>query len=469
MAAEPLRALVSVWHKAQVLPLVQALHSYGAELWASAGTARFLSEAGLPVQSLEALTGFAELLGGRVKTLHPRVFAGLLARPEETLPPEWPQWNIVAVELYPFTRSREDWEELIDIGGVSLLRAAAKNYARVWAIPGPSYYEQAQQDLWRYQGLPPLEVRYRYAAETFACCARYDNEIASGFLQSPPSIAMPLRYGENPHQQAYYLGPWPSSAGPKALSYNNLLDLEVGWRLVQGWEKPACVILKHTQPCGAAYADSPEAAYQKAWEGDPVAAYGGVVVTNFSITEEWAALTKGHFVEVLAAPAFTPEAITWIQRHKTALQVRLVPPAPPAWEVRSALGGYLWQEPHLADEPHPEPEVRWAARLLRALYSNAIVIVRGGQLVAAASGQTSRIEAVRLALERLRQKNLAPEGLLLASDGFFPFTDSLEAIAQAGLRQVAVPPGGKRQTEIEAFARKHYLCLTFFTYRHFRH
>ncbi|GIV25159.1 MAG: bifunctional phosphoribosylaminoimidazolecarboxamide formyltransferase/inosine monophosphate cyclohydrolase [Bacteroidia bacterium] len=469
MAAEPLRALLSVWHKDQVLPLAQALYNQGAELWASAGTARFLSEAGLPVHSLEALTGFTELLGGRVKTLHPQVFAGLLARPGEPLPPDWPTWNIVVVELYPFARTQEGWEELIDVGGVSLLRAAAKNYARVWAIPGPAYYDQAHADLERHQGLPPLEVRYHYAAETFAWCARYDSEIAAGFLEAPPTPATKLRYGENPHQDAYYLGALPPSIGQKALSYNNLLDLEVGWRLVQGWEKPACVILKHTQPCGAAYADSPEDAYRKAWEADPVAAYGGVVVVNFPITEAWAALTKGHFIEVLAAPAFTPEAVAWIQRHKTAVQVRLVPPAPPAWEVRSALGGYLWQKPHLADEPHPDPEVRWAARLLRALYSNAIVLVHEGQLVAAASGQTSRIEAVRLALERFRRKSLPPEKVILASDGFFPFTDSLEAIAEVGIRQVAVPPGGKRQAEIEAFAQKRYLCLTFFTYRHFRH
>ena len=470
MASEPIQALLSVWHKEEALPLAKTILEVGGTLWASAGTARFLQEKGLPAQSIESLTGFAELVGGRVKTLHPAIFSGILARPGEPLPEGFPQWNLVAVELYPFTAEAHDWVELIDIGGVSLLRAAAKNFARVWAIPGLTHFPQAIQDLHTYKGLPPQPVRYRYAAETFIHCARYDAHISATLLEKIPTEgAAPLRYGENPHQKAYFLGKLPVTAGEKSLSYNNLLDIESGLRIVGGWPKPACVILKHTQPCGAAFAEDPVEAYQRALAADPVAAYGGVVVCNFTVDVRWAQATKGHFIEVIGAPRFTPEAKEWLQAHKNALLVETEGIPASAWEVRSAVGGLLWQESHLAEEPTPNQSVRWAARLLRSLYSNAIVVVHEGELVAAAGGQTSRIEAVRLALARAKERPFPPEKLLLASDGFFPFTDSLEAIYQAGIRQVAVPPGGKRQAEIEHFARTHDICLTFLTYRHFRH
>lgn len=461
-----MRALFSVWDKRQALPLARAVAALGGEIWASSGTAKVFTEAGLSVNSLERLTGFAELLGGRVKTLHPAVFAGILARREEATPPEYPCWDMVVVELYPFQREADSWVELIDIGGVSLLRAAAKNYERVWVLVGPDDYAEGLMLLERYGGLPPLEVRYRFAAHTFARMAAYDARIAQGFLEQP-LYAQPLRYGENPHQAAFYLGEPLRVLHGKPLSYNNLLDISVGHRIVSGWAKPACVILKHTQPCGAAYADTPEEAYRRALEADPVAAYGGVVVCNFPITLEWVHTTKGHFIEVLAAPDFSPEAKSWMQQHKSATLIQLTGQEKPAWEVRSVVGGLLWQKPHLEDEP--AEEVRWAARLLRALYSNAIVITAEGQLVAAASGQTSRVEAVRLAIERAQKRAFPPDSLLLASDGFFPFTDSLELIHAAGIRRVAVPSGGKRQREIEAFAQKRDICLTFLEYRHFRH
>lgn len=461
-----MRALFSVWNKEKALPLAQEVQRLGGEIWASGGTAKAFSEAGVSVRSVETLTGFAELLGGRVKTLHPAIFAGILARPGESLPSEYPAWDIVVVEVYPFQREAEHWIELIDIGGVSLLRAAAKNYARIWSVVGPEDYKEAIALLREYRGLPPVEVRYRFAAQTFARMALYDAQIAQGFL-AQPTHAQALRYGENPHQSAFYLGAPLQVLHGKPLSYNNLLDLSVGQRIVRQWEKPACVILKHTQPCGAAYHDSPEVAYQRALEGDPVAAYGGVVVCNFPITALWAQQTKGHFIEVLAAPSFTPEAVDWLRQHKSATLVELPSASEASWEVRSITGGLIWQTPDMQEEG--DLEERWAARLLRALYSNAIVIVADGQLVSAASGQTSRIEAVRLAIERAQQRPFSPERLLLASDGFFPFTDSMELIHAAGIRRVVVPAGGKRQADIEAFAKNSDICLTFLNYRHFRH
>ncbi|MCX8111601.1 MAG: bifunctional phosphoribosylaminoimidazolecarboxamide formyltransferase/IMP cyclohydrolase [Bacteroidia bacterium] len=459
-----MRALFSVWDKERVLPLAQRVHAWGGEIWASAGTARTLAEQGIPVQSVETLTGFSELLGGRVKTLHPAIFAGILARPSESGPPL--TWDMVVVEVYPFQREAQDWIDLIDIGGVSLLRAAAKNYESVWVVAGPDLYMDALHALETHKGIPPLEVRYRFAAQTFALIAAYDTRIAQGFL-AQPTYAEELRYGENPHQRAFFLGDKPRLLSGKPLSYNNLLDLSVGHRIVMPWDMPACAILKHTQPCGAAYAESPELAYQNALAGDPIAAYGGVVVCNFPITASWAHLTKGHFIEVLAAPSFTPDAVEWLHHHKTITLVEWPTFQPTAWEVRSALGGLLWQTPHIQEER--DMEVRWAARLLKSMYSNAVVITAEGQLVAAAGGQTSRIEAVRLAIERAKHRSFPPEKLLLASDGFFPFTDSLELIHAAGIRRVAVPPGGKRQADIEAFAQKCDICLIFLEYRHFRH
>ncbi|MCS7189444.1 MAG: bifunctional phosphoribosylaminoimidazolecarboxamide formyltransferase/IMP cyclohydrolase, partial [Bacteroidia bacterium] len=374
MANEKLYALLSAWNKENVVSLAQALYQHGAELWASAGTAQFLSAQGLPVNSLETLTGFRELLGGRVKTLHPSIFSGILARRAElsSLPPEIPPWNVVVVELYPFDRHTEEWVERIDIGGVTLLRAAAKNFERVWAIVGPYHYSRAIQNLENYKGLPPQEIRYQYAAETFLYCSQYDAQIVQGFVSKPAeSFCTPLRYGENPHQEAFFLGELPPTIGGKPLSYNNIMDIEMGLRIVSNWPQPACVILKHTQPCGAAYGKTPEEAYQKAYAADPEAAYGGVVVCNFAITTEWAAQTKGHFIEVLAAPLFSPEAIDWLSTHKSTTLVKVVANFP-LWEVRFAMGGWLWQKPHLHDEPEDE-EIRWAARILRTLYSNAIV------------------------------------------------------------------------------------------------
>ncbi len=465
-----MNVLLSVWDKAAALPLAKRFAALGATLWASAGTAAYLHQAQVPAQSLEALTGFGELLGGRVKTLHPRIFGGILAPNPSDLPPGEPHWDVVIVHLYPFSAEAENWVELIDIGGVSLVRAAAKNFARTWVIPGPDYYQNALQVLETYQGVPPLEWRAWYAAQAFQLTTVYDAGISQAIAtKAPPAPEASLRYGENPHQRAFYAGPSPRPLLGKPLSYNNLLDLEGGSRLLRNWPWPACVILKHTQPCGAAWDADPIVAYQKALAADPIAAYGGIVVCNFPITESWAMATKGHFIEVLAAPSFSDEAIAWIERHKKATTlVALAKQAESRWEVRIALGGFLWQEPNTA-EGSTDPTLRWGERILRQLYSNAIAIVRSGELIAAASGQTSRIEAVRLAIQRAQARNLPLEESWLLSDGFFPFADSIELAAEAGIRQVAAPAGGKNLAEVQSTAKKLGLSFVLLPYRHFRH
>ena len=466
-----MRVLFSVWDKAKALPLARRFYELGAELWASAGTARAFSAEGFPVKSLDALTGFESLLGGRVKTLHPIVFAGILTPRAEDLPPDHPLWDVVVVDLYPFSVKEPDFIELIDVGGVSLIRAAAKNYHRVWVIPGPAWYEKALQDLEAYRGLPSLAERQGYAVAAFQLTAHYDLSISQALMQeTPASTPANLRYGENPHQTAFFVGRLPEVLIGKTLSYNNLLDLDGGLRIVSGWGKPACVILKHTQPCGAAYDEDPIEAYKKALAADPVAAYGGIVVCNFPVGKDWVEATKGHYIEVLAAPAFSPEAIQWVSQHKKQTTLVQLPAslARGKWEVRSALGGFLWQTPDASESEEAEA-IRWAERLLRQMYSNAVVIVWEGQLVAGAGGQTSRVEAVRLAIARAQSRGLPLDRAWLVSDGFFPFPDSIELAAAAGIRHIAAPAGGKNQDLVAQTAKKLDICLAFLPYRHFRH
>ncbi len=464
-----MRVLVSVWDKGLAGPLVRRFQELGAEIWASAGTAKAFSVQGLSVRSLDMLTGFESLLGGRVKTLHPTIFAGILAPRIEDLPLDHPFWDVVVVDLYPFSAKEPDFIELIDVGGVSLIRAAAKNFHRVWVIPGPEWYERALEEMERYGGLPPLSVRQSYATAAFQQTAQYDLRISQTLLQETPASTN-VRYGENPHQSAFFVGRLPKVHIGKALSSNNLLDLEGGLRIVSDWPKPACVILKHTQPCGAAYDTDPVEAYRKAQAADPVAAYGGVVVCNFPVEKSWVEATRGHYIEVLAAPAFSQEAICWVAGHKkqTTLVQLSMSWERGQWEVRSALGGILWQMPDRA-EGGEEEIIRWGERLVRQMYSNAVVIVSEGQLVAGAGGQTSRVEAVRLALMRAQARNFPLESSWLVSDGFFPFPDSVEMAAAAGLRQIAVPTGGKNQDLIAQTAKKLDICMVFLPYRHFRH
>jgi phosphoribosylaminoimidazolecarboxamide formyltransferase/IMP cyclohydrolase len=466
-----MRVLFSVWDKGRALPLARRFQELGAELWASAGTAKAFATEGLPTHALDTLTGFEALLGGRVKTLHPTIFAGILAISPADLPADHPVWDVVVVDLYPFSAKEPDYIELIDVGGVSLIRAAAKNFQRVWVIPGPAWYEKALHDLAVHGGMPPLPRRQVYAAAAFQLTAHYDAMISQAIFQEVPVTASPnLRYGENPHQTAVFVGRLPEVLLGKALSYNNLLDIEGGLRIVSGWPKPACVILKHTQPCGAAYDADLIEAYRKALAAEPTAAYGGIVVCNFPVEKSWVEATRGHFIEILAAPAFSDEAVAWVANHKKQTTLVRLPLNNPRakWEVRSALGGTLWQTPDTA-ESEGEEVLRWAERILRQMYSNAVVVVREGELLSGAGGQTSRIEAVRLALQRAQARQVPLDRAWLVSDGFFPFPDSIELSAAAGIRHIAAPTGGKNQDLVAQTAKKLDICLTFLPYRHFRH
>ncbi|MGQ9863831.1 MAG: hypothetical protein ACUVRD_05035 [Bacteroidia bacterium] len=462
-----MEALVSAWDKEALLPLADALNQKGVRLWASAGTADFLICHGMPCESLEQITGFSELLDGKVKTLHPEIFAGILAAQ--------PRWHIVAVDLYPFPDQKDELSDaerllLIDVGGVSLLRAAAKNHPHVWVIPGKENFSAAIET-WK-TGFPDFQTRKTWATMTFAYTARYDLRIFSslaGIENAFPTLwpVEALPYGENPHQKSYRVGT-PSfflRQGPP-LSYNNHLDLLSGQRIVYAFEKPSVAILKHTTPCGAAVAPTVEEALEKAWAGDPQAAYGGIVVINQPLTPQAAHFLKKKFVEAIGAADFPPESLSILSQKRTRL-VQLPPPSP-GWEIKSLATNFLLQQRDMDwDYPQEKENLRLAEVCVTSAFSNAAVIVRKAQLVSIAGGFVSRVEAVRYALAQAQKKGPLQDALL-ASDGFFPFIDSLEIIYEAGIRQLLVPMGSIRDAEIQQFAQEKGIRL-FVMKRHFKH
>jgi phosphoribosylaminoimidazolecarboxamide formyltransferase/IMP cyclohydrolase len=504
-------ALLSVHDKTGLIDFAQGLIALGMDLLASGGTARALTEAELPVLEVADLTGFPELLGGRVKTLHPAVHAGILSRRTDADTRELDHHGLrpialVAVSLYPFeealltlprnsTISTSEINpaliEHIDIGGVALLRAAAKNHAHVLVVPGPSHYGQALEALRNSDA----EARLRLAAKAFALTASYDAMIARALTPASLADAFPghrpsedLRYGENPHQQAVFLTPSGSSApyhqrSGKALSYNNLLDLDATLSALADFAAPACVIVKHGSPCGIAMATdaTPLATViARAIAADPVSAFGGILAVNRRVSLADIDALGDLFLEVFAAPAFDDDASDRLARHRKNCRVLTFEVPPPTMTARSVLGGLLVQTPDLAK---PEPDTwefsntnidldlaRFAWSAVKHVKSNAIVLARrDGELcvtVGIGGGQTNRIDAVHQALARAGTMS---HGATLASDAFFPFSDGVEAAAQAGVSLVLEPGGAMRDAEVKNAAERLGLTLVLTHRRHFRH
>jgi len=514
----PRRALLSVANKDDLGVLPHRLAEAGVEILATGRTAAALRAQGLRVTTVEEHTGLGEMLGGRVKTLHPRIHAGILARSgsdeDEIARAGIPPIDLVAVTLYPFEaafeRLRRDGlgdEELveeIDIGGVALLRAAAKNHARVTVLSSPDDAARYAAALAAGKGADAAERR-RLAARAFARTAFYDALIARAFAP-PTDDPLPetwcpplrrraiLRYGENPHQRAaLYVRPGDAPLGVaharrlqgEELSYNNLLDADAAWRLVAGLPDPAAVVVKHTSPSGAAAGRTALEAYDRAHAADPVSAYGGVVATNRPLDEPLAArLTDGRFLELVLAPEVEEGALAILAR-RPRLRVLRVPAGDAGVETepRRISGGYLLQE---RDAPASDedlgrtvtrlrptddalPDLRLAWWIVRFLPSNAVALVRDGATIGLGGGQPNRVDAVRLALERARRHGHATAGAVLASDGFFPFPDSLEEAAAAGVRAVVQPGGSKRDAEVTAAADRLGLAMVLTGRRHFRH
>ena len=516
------RALLSVTDKTGLIEFAQVLAGFGVELVSTGGTARTLREAGLTVKDISDLTGFPEMLDGRVKTLHPRVHGGLLyirgkaehvaAVEEHGILPI----DMVVVNLYAFEKTAAQpgvafghLIENIDIGGPSMVRSAAKNFEDVAIVTSVAGYADLAEEIRTNQGSLSRKTRWRLAQQAFATTAAYDTAIANALdkiseapapeapvIQSSEELpaalrinlpqAFSLRYGENPHQRAalYADGSGLGIANAhqlqgKELSYNNLVDLEACWALVEEFPETTVAIIKHTNPCGAATGATVLEAYEKALATDPLSAFGGVIGINREVDAEAAAVIAKLFVEAIAAPSFNPEALA-IFAPKKNLRLVEVKPAPPQPVVKQVSGGLLLQDADTARivasdlkvvtsrQPTPEEisSLLFAWRICKHVKSNAIVYAKDGQTIGVGAGQTSRVDAARFGA----MKAVLPlAGCVAASDAFFPFPDGLETIVAAGATAVIQPGGSVKDPDVIAAADRLGIAMVLTGIRHFRH
>ena len=512
------RALISVSDKKGLVPFAEELAQLSFEIVSTGGTARLLREAGVPVTGVSDVTGFPEIMDGRVKTLHPAIHGGLLARAgvDDKVAAEHGIGliDLAVVNLYPFAAaiaapgaSDEDAIENIDVGGPAMIRAAAKNHARVIVVVDVADYERVLEACRGKKG-PTLQLRRELAAKAYAHTAAYDAMIAA-YLRGesaaqekfPRQLILSyerlarLRYGENPHQEAaVYVTPGRAGASVigseqlqgKELSFNNLVDADTALNCALAFTAPACAIVKHANPCGVAESDSPAEAYTRAYASDPTSAFGGVIACNREIDEATAgAILDRQFVEVVVAPAISAAAL---ERLSAKPDVRVLrcggAKAPPARLALTTLaGGLLAQDADRGSDPDavfrvvskrkPKKDeladLKFAWRVVRFVKSNAIVIARDGQTLGIGAGQMSRIMSTRIAGMQAKEFGFELEGAVLASDAFFPFRDNVDLAAELGVRAIVHPGGSRRDAEVIAAANELGLALVFTDHRHFRH
>jgi phosphoribosylaminoimidazolecarboxamide formyltransferase / IMP cyclohydrolase len=509
------RAVLATDDKAGLGELARALVGFNVELWATRGTARAIQEAGVPVHSLEELTGVASWFDGRVKTLHPAVFGGILAPRTpaglgELADRQLLGFDLVAVNFYPFERHLKespqatDREEFIDIGGVALARAAAKNHRFVTVLTDPEQYAPLLEEMRRADGVVSAETRRRLAVLAFERCTEYDAAIVRGLAEEagdrgpfPEEIvlrrdAIALRYGENPHQKAATYRTVGAGTGfvpiplalvkGAALSFNNLLDLEAAVATVGEFSRPAAAVVKHATPCGVAVADSVHEALAQALATDPVARYGCAIAVNRPFGPEDPPALKGVFVDLLAAPEYATSALEAVE-GRAKLKVLKFDPATlggPGWEAKSALGRVLLQETDRRELASAELKhicgpalsaddlnaLGFAWRVVRHAKSNAIALAVGSATVGIGSGQPTRVKAAELACEVAGPR---ARGAVLASDAFFPFPDGVEAAGRAGVRAVVQPGGSLLYPDATATTEKFGMSMYFTGWRVFRH
>ncbi len=498
------RLLISLYHKDPLDRWAPLLQEAGVEVYSTGGTLQRLRQLGVAAQSVEALTGFPAVLGGRVKTLHPAVMGGVLmdeTRPEHVADARTHgliPFDAVVVDLYPFreavqqNRTEAEIQELIDIGGITLIRAAAKNYPRVYVVPDRQDFARFEEVLHRRPLTTTLDERRRMAARAFAVSAAYDVAIArylgdgryAGWIGEQH---LPLRYGENPHQEAAFYRyeplPWIQHHG-KPLSYNNLLDLHHALELLHEWvDTPAFAVIKHTNACGVAVASTIESAVQKALAGDPLSAFGGVLVSNRPLSGEAVEPIARMFFEVIWAPGYDAEALRRLAVKKRVVLEGRFPMPRPQEEFRTALGGVLWQSPdayeddpahwEVVTERRPTPdqweELKFAWKVVKHLKSNAVALVQDRMLIGAGHGQTSRVDAVEYAVAKAAGRGHAVEGSVAASDAFFPFADGVERLAEAGVAAVIQPGGSIRDAEVVEACNRRGVAMVVTRRRHFKH
>jgi len=501
------RALLSVSDKSGLEDLALALDERGVSLYATGGTATFLDAHGFSITEVETVTQFPEMLGGRVKTLHPRIFGGILARREEPKDMEecrrfeLPLFDLVVVNLYPFWdhlgKTTDEQSSFIDVGGPSMIRAAAKNHRAVTVLSSPQDYKAFLAE-YRETGGTSLGFRKTCAAKTFGRTAEYDAMIASAWTATdgaaealPKTVELspqePLRYGENPHQSAVYVrtekAGWKVLQG-KELSYNNLLDAEAALRLANEFTTPAVAIVKHNSPCGVATGnehDTLAKVFDRAWNADAKSAFGGIVATNRPVDDATATGIAAGFVEVVIAPSFSEGAKATLAAKKNLRLIEWAKPQSAGFEVRPSLGGWLLQAEDkssslgkaqtVTSNPlsgNARADLEFAWKVVKHAKSNAIVIAKDGVTLGIGSGQTSRVDAMESAIAKAKAKG-ALTGAVVASDAFFPFRDNVDAMKGLGIAAIVQPGGSQRDQEVISACDEAGIAMLFTGERHFRH
>lgn len=499
-------ALVSVYYKDNLAPLIQLLDKYGVTLYSTGGTEAFIQELGIPVERVEDLTSYPSILGGRVKTLHPKVFGGILSRrplaadKQQLEEYEIPEIDLVIVDLYPFEEtvasgaSQQDIIEKIDIGGISLIRAAAKNFNDVVIISSKSDYTELEQILAAQSGETTLAQRRSFAKRAFNTSSHYDTAIFNYFNQEQPlevfkqseQNAQILRYGENPHQKGVFFGNLDdmfTKLGGKELSYNNLVDVDAAVSIIDEFDLPTFAILKHTNACGIASRDTVKQAWTDALACDPVSAFGGVLITNAEVDAQTATEINKLFFEVLIAPAYSQEALTIFSGKKNRIILQRKEVTLPKTQFKTLLNGVILQDkdntvegPDLMTavtdvKPTAEQlqDLYFANKIVKHTKSNTIVFAKNNTLIASGVGQTSRVDALKQAIEKAQSFGFDLQGSAMASDAFFPFPDCVELASEAGVVAVLQPGGSiKDQLSIDMANEKNIAMVTTGV-RHFKH
>jgi phosphoribosylaminoimidazolecarboxamide formyltransferase/IMP cyclohydrolase len=498
-------ALISVYHKDRLEEIVGLLRENDIRIFSTGGTYEFIKGLGAAVEAVESLTAYPSILGGRVKTLHPKVFGGILARRElqgdlEQLASYGiPEIDLVIVDLYPFEEtvrsgaSEQEIIEKIDIGGISLIRAAAKNYADVLIVASSGRYDALISLLKDKKGSASLDDRKRFARHAFSVSSNYDAAIFNHFDDGENTAFRlsvdhpnPLRYGENPHQAGVFYGKLEDvfeQLHGKAVSYNNLVDIDAAINLVSEFNEPAFAILKHTNACGAATRDNLTEAWTDALAGDPVSAFGGVIITNRVIDRKTAEEIDKIFLEVLLAPGYDEDALEVLKSRKNRILLRAHSYDFPPVQFRSVLNGVIRQDRDLKplsleemqvvtmDSPkeNEKLDLLFANIIVKHTKSNAIVLAKNRQLIGSGAGQTSRVDALKQAIEKARSFGLDLDGSVMASDAFFPFADSVEIAHREGIRAVIQPGGSVRDQESIDYCNAHGMAMVFTGTRHFKH
>jgi phosphoribosylaminoimidazolecarboxamide formyltransferase/IMP cyclohydrolase len=499
-------ALISVFYKDRLDAIVKLLHQNGVTIYSTGGTQDFIEKLGIPVSPVDALTGYPSILGGRVKTLHPKIFGGILARREnaqdlqELAQFEIPEIDLVIVDLYPFEETlasgatEQQIIEKIDIGGISLIRAAAKNFKDVAIVASKAQYGLLEQMLIDHQGGTTLEGRKALAAFAFETSSHYDSAIFKFFhseaqgevFKQSYANGSTLRYGENPHQKGVFYGDLNKifdQLNGKEISYNNLLDIDAAVALIDDLDGNACAILKHNNACGAATGKDIKEAYLKALSSDPVSAFGGVIVINQKL--DLAAAEEMHklFFEVVIAPDFDADALALLIQKKNRIVLKRKPVAMGNKQFRSLLHGVLEQDKDtkvevLSDlrtvtETAPTAEEQrallFAVKLVKHTKSNAIIFAKDGFMISSGVGQTSRVDALNQAVEKAKSFGLSLEGAVMASDAFFPFADCVELANKAGIKSVVQPGGSIKDQDSIDYCNKNNMSMVFTGFRHFKH